>query len=504
MHALWDIPELVQSIFTFLDNKARIGAATVCRSFWLNTLPFTWREVNDIYTLMQLFPDDSIAKGPEDDMEPFTLKRTLHESDWERFLLHSQYTKQITIFFSEYDHNHYQQLLQNSPSRTILPNLTCVHFNLLGRVEGADSRTIGLFLPNTVSLVRVCAFESESVEGSTAAVLGALAGTKLPSFSSFGIESTGFDSGGVLGSEVSQVLHAHQTIETLSIDMMGSGDNHYDILSSAGQLPKLLHLNVVDFEGRTVVEEPEILSLPHDHLFPALRTLKLSGAPDFIDTLTSRINSGDMETINLSLDTYNRFDDFEVHHAAGWPDSLLSIRRFTHLRKLVLELGISISPEALNPLLECGELETFIILAGARCPSWLPEDSLIKMGRAWRQLKTMDFSLSLDHSRNKYITLPHLQIIAREFRNLVKLTVEFDATSGGNEGFQFDAVTMADNELRELDVSWSMIDENTEKKIVPLFQAWWPKLRSVTCETESFYSRHWESVMRAVQNLTCI
>lgn len=69
MHEFWDIPELVQSVFAFLDDKTRIEAARVCRTFWLNTLPFTWKEVNDFYTLMQLLPDDSMAKGPEDGME---------------------------------------------------------------------------------------------------------------------------------------------------------------------------------------------------------------------------------------------------------------------------------------------------------------------------------------------------------------------------------------------------------------------------------------------------
>ncbi|KIO19096.1 hypothetical protein M407DRAFT_224097 [Tulasnella calospora MUT 4182] len=426
---------------------------------------------------MQLFPGDSMAKDFEDDME---------------------YTKHLTISFSDHDHNQYQQLHPNLPSRAIFPNLTSIHFNLLEGVEGVDPGTMRIFLPSTVSLVRVRV--SESAGESPEAVLGALAGTELPSFVSFAIETSDFQSGGVLGSNVSQVLHAHQAIETLSIDM-GPDNTLYEVLCSAGRLPKLVHLDVIDFDGKTVVEEPEFLSMPHDHLFPVLRTLKLSGAPDFIDTLSSRVNPRYIETINLYLDTYDRYEYFEVDHEAQFRDSLLCLRRFARLRTLVLELGISISDEALNPVLECRELDTLTIVAAQRRSLWLREDSLVNMGKAWPQLKTMNLTLFFGYnSQNKYISLSHLRIIAREFRNLVKLAVRFDATTDGNEEFQFDdSGTMADNELRELDVTWSLIDGETEGKIVPLFRAWWPKLRSVTCETGVPYSRRWASVIKTFQ-----
>lgn len=429
-------------------------------------------------------------------VKPFMLKRTLHESDWERFLLHSQYTKILTILFSDYDHNQYQQLLSNLPSRAILPNLTSVHFNLLDGTEGANSETVGLFLPNSISLVRV--WVGENAAGSAEAVLGVLAMAELPSFASFTIETSDLYVGEGLGSDVSQVLHAHQTIKTVSI-AMGPNNSLYEFLCSAGGLPNLLQLDMIDYDGKTVVEEPEILSLPHDNLFPVLRTLKLSGAPDFISGLSSRIISEDLETIDLYLDTYDRFEDFEADHAAQFTDCLLFIRRFVHLRNLVLELLISISDEALNPLLECRELETFTIVVGQRCPLYLREDSLVKMGKAWPQLKGLNLTLFSDyHDRNKYISLVHLRIIAREFRNLVKLTLGFDATRSGNEGFQFDdTVTIGDNELRELEVGWSLIDDYAERKISRLFRAWWPKLRSVTRDQRLIYSARWASVIES-------
>ncbi|KAG8911464.1 hypothetical protein FRC00_006441 [Tulasnella sp. 408] len=495
MHAFWNVPELVQTVFAFLDNKTRIGAASVCRTFWLNTLPFTWKVVNDFYTLMQLFPDDSMAKGPEDDMEPFTLKRALDESDWERFLLHSRYTKLLAVSFSDYHHNQYQQLLPTLPSRAILPNLTRVRFSLLDEVEGADSETIKLFLPNTLSFVRVRV--SENATGSAEAVLGVLAMTELPSFASFAIETSDFQGGEGLGSAVSQVLRAHQTIETVRISM-GPNNNIYEFLCTAGQLPKLLHLDMIDYDGQTVVEEPEILSLPHDNLFPVLRTLKLSGAPDFITALSSRVNSGEMEEIELYLDTYNRFEDFETEYAAQFVGYFRFIGRFAHLRTLFLELQVSISDEALFPVLECRELEAFTIVVSGPSALWLPEDSLVKMGRAWPHLKEMNLNLfSAFHSRNKYIRLSHLRVIAREFRSLVQLTIGFDATTYGNEGFQFDdTVTMEANELRELDVGLSLLDDDTSGKIVSLFQAWWPKLQSVASSTPLPY---WISVVTAFQ-----
>lgn len=432
--------------------------------------------------------------------KPFTLKRDLHEPDWDRFLLHSQYTKSLMVQVSDGARRTYQQLVSNSPPRTIFPNLTSVHFHLLEGIETRNSGFIRLFLPKSVSTVEIWA--PPAAEGSLGAAIDALTGIELPGLVSFLISVAEFHRGPDLGWGVSQLLHAHRTIETLDIDM-----GHHqitEVLRSAGQLPALHDLEVIDYAGETAVREPEVLSLP-DNLFPALRTLNLSGAPDFINALSSRVKSEDMERIKLYIDAYDRFEDFEANDATQVADCLLLTGRSSRLRTLDVELRISIPEDALNPVLACRELESLSIVVGWGCSLWLGENTLTRMGKAWPQLKTMNLTLFFGYHRsNEYMGLTHLQVIASEFPNLVKLTIGVDATKKGNPGFKFnveDVVKIAGNKLLELDVGWSILDIDTKQSIASIFRAWWPNLQSVACEGQFPFSHHWESVARHFTNL---
>ncbi|KAG8972417.1 hypothetical protein FRC05_010128, partial [Tulasnella sp. 425] len=427
---------------------------------------------------------------------PFSLKRSLHESDWERLILHSQYTKSLTISFDDHSQNQYEQLLSNMPSRAILPNLTSIHFRLLGGDEPPNSELIKLLLPTTVSFVEVEV--PEVAEGSAEAVLDALAGVELPSLASFAIEIADFQaSTRDLDSRMSQVLHTHQGIETLEINIYQYRTD--EAICSAGRLPALRSLEVFSYGWEMAAGEPDIFSLP-DNLFPVLHTLKLRGTPDSIKALSSRISSENLEIIDLYLEPSL---DFEADSPAQNANCLLFSDRFPRLKTLVLHLQISVLEEALSPVLACRELETLRIGVGWSRTLWFSENTLARMGAAWPQLKTMDLTLFIDYHSNKYLGLTHLQVIARDFRSLVKLKVGFDATTKGNPGFKVeDAVTIADNELQELEVDWSLLDGIMERKIAHLFRAWWPKLRTVRC-TEPLhfpYSYHWASVIEAFRN----
>lgn len=381
------------------------------------------------------------------------------------------------------------------PSRAILPNLTSIHLLLLEGDEPPNSELIKLLLPKTVSFVEVEV--PDVAEGSAEAVLDTLAGVELPTLASFVIKIAISQANAEdLGSRVSQVLHTHRTIETLEINIYQYRID--EVICSAGQLPALQNLEVFSHGWETAAGEPDYLSLP-DNLFPVLHTLKLRGTPDSIKALSSRISSEDLEIIDLYLEPSQ---DFEAYSAAQNSNCLLFSERFSRLKTLVLHLRIPILEEALSPVLECRELETLRIGVGWGCPLWLGENTLARMGMAWPQLRTMELILCLSyHSNNNYMGFTHLQVIAREFRNLVKLKVSFDATTEGNRGFRVeDAVTTTDNQLQELDVDGSLLDGNTERKIVRIFRAWWPKLRSLRCAAHHAYSDPWESVITAFRS----
>ncbi|KAG8947476.1 hypothetical protein FRC04_010657 [Tulasnella sp. 424] len=358
------------------------------------------------------------------------------------------------------------------PSRAILPNLTSIHFRLLEGDEPPNSELIKLLLPKTVSFVEVEV--PDVAEGSAEAVLDALAAVELPTLASFAIEIPILQANAEdLGSRVSQVLHTHRTIETLEIDIYQYRID--EVIGSAGRLPALRSLEVFSHGWETAAGEPNILSLP-DNLFPVLHTLKLRGTPDSVKALSSRINSEDLEIIDLYLEPSL---DFEASSAAQNSNCLLFSERFSRLKTLVLHLQIPILEEALSPVLECRELETLRIGVGWSCPLWLGENTLARMGMAWPQLGTMELILFVGyHSNNEYMGLAHLQVIAREFRNLVKLKVSFDATTKGNPGFKVeDAVTTTENQLQELDVD------------------------GCAAQMEYYaYSDHWESVITAFRS----
>lgn len=65
MHRLWSIPEIVSFILDFLRLSDQARMAQVSRHIWERSVPFVWRDLPDIYMLVEPFPPEKqpIAEG---------------------------------------------------------------------------------------------------------------------------------------------------------------------------------------------------------------------------------------------------------------------------------------------------------------------------------------------------------------------------------------------------------------------------------------------------------
>ncbi|KAG8894936.1 hypothetical protein FRC00_008282, partial [Tulasnella sp. 408] len=62
MHPIWDISEIVEFILDFLSTRDAAILAAVRRAFWRIASPYIWREIDTVYKLILLLPEDALSK----------------------------------------------------------------------------------------------------------------------------------------------------------------------------------------------------------------------------------------------------------------------------------------------------------------------------------------------------------------------------------------------------------------------------------------------------------
>lgn len=489
MHALWDIPELVQLIFGLVDRRTVTQLARVCRLFWLQALPLIWRSVDGLGPLLRLLPEDAVTRSldgsfyvslyhgrawlqallngsslPSQVRGPFTVTRALEKSDWDRFLMHLQHVRQFC--YCVWEQHALLELAPYLPSTPIMQNLSSVQFSMRCKLE-VDSELLGHFLLPSVTDVDVFViFEEEDAQRSLHRLATAI---KLPHLRSFSI-TVAFLPEDDVGSSVSHVLRSHQSIERLTL-YIEKGHEIQEVLRLAGQLPHLRHFEMREYDGT-------VLSLDDDS-FPALESLKLSTASHCLDPLLVWVPSEKIKWLRVEVQ-----DRHELRDASGTPlaDCFRAIGTFTHLKVLDVTLEVVTTWETVHHILDCKELQTFVITLRRGSGLELQERHLEQMGRAWRDLKTLRLQLPEGNGgRNSFMKLSYLRVIATEFRNLQALKINIDARAAAISRFNLPDLTVPPQySLQELDVDVSLLDKAGEKIIGPLLASWWPNVREIT------------------------
>lgn len=430
-------------------------------------------------------------------METFALKRALQQADCDRFTLHSQHIRRFVFSIDASSQRVFQELALLFPPTSILPNLTSVNVHITEPLQ-PDLELLRLFLPPTVTEVdlRVGQDAEEQLSGYQWILEALTAEMKLPNLTSFAIR-TDRPRGADAGSSVSHILQCYQGIETLEL-AMASSHRILEVLRYAAELPHLRHFKMTDPDGCYVEREPGICSLPLGS-FPVLESLELSSAPDCLGALLSRASSKNLRSLRLKMKAQDPPEELEAAGATSIADCFRSIGGFVRLKVLDVALGVQtiwdtleITWDTLEYVLDCKELETLKVVVGRNCNLELEECHLEQMGRAYRDLQTLQLRLFTAHRpQTKSLKLSHLHVIATEFRNLRKLTIACDARAASNTGFSLvDRAVAAQYTLQELDVDMSLIDQEGEKVVGKMLALWWPNLVKVTWP-DSHWAWHW-------------
>lgn len=166
-------------------------------------------------------------------------------------------------------------------------------------------------------------------------ILDGLAEIVLPELTSLSIATKQYSR--YISHSICQVLLSRLGIETLRMET-GPGLQWLEVLRAAGQLPLLRQFEMEDTRLIAWPElddpkEPEIISLP-ESLFPAVESLKLSGAPDFLVPLLSRVSSANVRSVRLVAEFQYRDHEPKGHWDTPLADTFCAIGRFTHLKAL--------------------------------------------------------------------------------------------------------------------------------------------------------------------------
>ncbi|KAG8923890.1 hypothetical protein FRC00_005733 [Tulasnella sp. 408] len=349
MHPIWEIPELLETIFGFLVISDVAVMASVCRSFWWTAMPYVWGNIDTFYKLMQLLPEDALSTTYDDLIAPFTIKRRLKESDWERFLIHSHYTKKLCVILADETWKDYLQLLPNLPSTPILPNLESTELEISQVPNTPNLKLLAVFLPHTLSKVQIRI--EKSADLSAARVIRMLTEdielTHLKSFSIGGSTDSAYH----VKESVSKFLRSQQGLQAVTIEI-GSGPEIFGILHSTGQLLHLHHLSLWTEQIYSHFEQTPRL------LFPELETLKMEGPPSFIHAVLDCVGKANMRSVKLLVDDDGFGEENKAEYAILLTSCLASIGRLVHLKKLDLESCMAVSTRLLDHVMACKELET--------------------------------------------------------------------------------------------------------------------------------------------------
>ncbi|KIO16928.1 hypothetical protein M407DRAFT_33421, partial [Tulasnella calospora MUT 4182] len=156
MHRLWSIPEILSFILECLSRRDQARMAQVCRHFWERAVPFIWRELPEIYMLVQHFPPEkqSSGKGTNSDQPGEDELARDEVALLPRFSFHARFVRAISLTLNWYTYGDLELLATRRPLTSSLPNLKTLMVTIGDLDDAAQAELIPstLYLPSLTTL----------------------------------------------------------------------------------------------------------------------------------------------------------------------------------------------------------------------------------------------------------------------------------------------------------------------------------------------------------------
>ncbi len=435
VHRVLAIPELLQTIFSFGTRASNVSNALVCRGWREPALDNVWREVDDMYYLLQLLaPFHRRSRMDYYVSEPFVaVQRSLlklqapfqefsripNHEDWTRFIPYARRVRSLK-FGNDPDEKAqslgdsvFDDLARTRTTLEVLPNLRCLWWNSIPR-----SRHATLFMHDKVTEFAF-KFYSESLPSLSTDIVGRMPSLRsLKWTNAFGPHNPDDDQ------ELLQLL--------LSLQKLREVTPPKDVLDSKylKTLSLLPELEVIQFDTLGGIPYP---------IFPLECTLQEGAFPMLYD-LCLNSNLDDIRvylTEGASLPQLRNLTVESVH-----PELPLTVQRFLTdvtgcypaLELVSMDIIVPIEdqddckpllPEHLYPILSLKQLAHLELRHNL--PLRISEVDLAEIGAALPSLGTLVLNPEPLQLTRPEITLHSLLTVAQHFPNLSYLGIYLDA-----------------------------------------------------------------------------
>ncbi|TCD63646.1 hypothetical protein EIP91_005163 [Steccherinum ochraceum] len=478
-HKVFQIPEIVELILSFLDRRENTNTARVCRRWSDIALTLLWRDVPDVFPLFSILsPLDTSGRRGSTGFE-YVFTRNLGASDWERF---SRYARRVRILAHNEDSVKFvsslafDEIARTRATLQILPNLGSLtwlthtsqrmRFSLMFMHERVNEFIASLHLHDDYP---IATFFNEVV-------------LRMPHLTALDLR---FDFGvSEIEAAIVELLGGLPKLKSVIFPL-------YTLTSRiVQQLSKLPHLGTIQFEfkedqGQGQVED--IMNfVPHleEGAFPTLFDLSLSARLSDITAFLGHMH-GPTHLTHLYAHVITSAHPDEVMHFLTTISE--NCQQLTHLYidYMASPGGVIPAPQprltwnALRPVLTLPNLIVFEMRWDL--PIVLSQANVTEIASKWPSLEVLLLNCEpLDPSEDGTLTLDALLPFARHCPNLRELGLYLDATriSEDEVALQASAVKPFKN-LKRLCMGLSTI---TEPGPVALFLS---RLCPLGCEVAS-------------------
>ncbi|KAG8912826.1 hypothetical protein FRC00_003688 [Tulasnella sp. 408] len=477
MHRIWNIPELLGHILSFLDEKYDIlRCALVCRSLSVEAARLIWKEVSAFRYLLGCFPKNTIStemSGPSHaPARRFLFLELPDTSEWEHMRFRASMVKDLT-FPKDDNYDPLLDVIKRQETDLTFPELVSLHLHV--SVAKRFQTFLPLFAASRLQELEI------TFQGYNDRLINTAMETLLAQahpFQSLHIGATSFPK--LSQHYVIQLLATTPSINSLSINL-GALDGG-DIVQAAGSLPDLRYISF-DFRADTAARTA------YSPGFQSLVTLDTSSTYAPALATVRAITSTHIEAVNMRVwSEINEQPTGLFQRIAAW----------TNVTYVSVTFYNSRVPqwEDVEPLLSCPLISTFEIIVDS--PGMEIDDEVISaISRAWPNLTRLKLA-GLEDPPAVY-TRPSLHGLAEllgRCPKLQELTLEVDARLTQSQAPLATPVNSEGHEKLLLDVRTSPIAQKSEETVSEFLISVWPGECEVTSwwEEEQWQCAAWKKV----------